>query len=296
MPDLRTLKLISFGRNTAITAATIHGLFEREGLAVETTETPNSTFQMRGLGKGEFDLASTAFDNVLAWSGREGTEFVAVAHAAESIILPMCVRPEIKSWEDLRGRPLAVDAVDTAYALVLRRMLREHGLEMERADYTLVPAGATGYRFESMEKGETFAAILNPPWNRRAAEAGMPGFGDHRDVLPDYPGGTFAVSPTWAAENRDALLGFLRALAGALKWVHHPETQELAAARIAAENGTTPEEAITAFARLPKELALNVDGLQVVLDLRVQFDLTPPMGPDIASYYDTSYAEAALAS
>jgi len=38
---------------------------------------------------------------------------------------------------------------------------------------------------------------------------------------------------------------------------------------------------------------LNLPGLQSVLDLRVQFRLTPPMGKDLAKYYDESlYREA----
>ena len=61
--------------------------------------------------------------------------------------LPVYVRPEIKTWDDLRGKALAVDAVDTAYALVLRRVLLAHGLEMDRGDYTLIAKGTTGLSF-----------------------------------------------------------------------------------------------------------------------------------------------------
>ena len=296
MPEERTLKLISFGASAAITAATIHGSLAKQGLNVDHTETPSSTEQMRGLGEGRWDIASTAFDNVLAWSGREGAEIVAIAPAAQGVVLPVVVRPEIKSWEDLRSKPLAVDAVDTAYALVLRRILLAHGLDMDRGDYTLVPAGATGCRLESMEKGETFAAVLNPPWNQRAVEGGMTAFGDHREVLPDYPGGVYAVTRAWADENRDVVVAFLRALAHAVSWMHDPATQELAAKRIAAENGSSPEAAQASFARIPNDLSINPDGLKVVLDLRVQFGLTPPMGPQLSAYLDTSFAKAALSS
>jgi hypothetical protein len=78
--------------------------------------TPNSTDQMLGLGKGSWQIVSTAFDNVLGWSGREGAEIVAIAQVSQGITLPVYVRPEITSWTDLRGKKLA-DA-DTAYALV----------------------------------------------------------------------------------------------------------------------------------------------------------------------------------
>ena len=294
MADLRTVRLISFGASPVVTAGTLHGSFERQGLAIDHTETPNSTVQMRGLSTGEFDIASTAFDNVLAWSGREGAEIVAIAPAGQGIVLPVVVRPEINDWEDLRGKPLAVDAVDTAFALVLRRVLQAHGLDLDEGDYEFVPAGATGYRFESMEKGETFAAVLNPPWNQRAIEAGMKAFGDQREVLPNYPGGVYAVSRKFTEENRDVVVGFLKGLIEASNWIADPATADLAAKRLAAESGSPEDEVKSRLGRITPDMTINRGGLEVVLDLRVRFGLTPPMGPDLSAYVDSSYGESAI--
>src|SRR5438309_2092388 len=141
---LRTLRVNVFSPDPARVAASARGLFAAEGIDIAVTLTPNSTVQMRGLGDGTWDLGATNFDNVLAWSGREGAEIVAVSQWRAGEYLPIYVRPEIRDWENLRGRRLAVDAVDTAYALVLRRVLLEHGLDLERGDYELVAVGATG--------------------------------------------------------------------------------------------------------------------------------------------------------
>lgn len=293
LPTARPVRLISFGASPVVSAGILCGSFTRQGLSIEHTETPNSTVQMRGLTTGEYDIASTAFDNVLAWSGREGTAIVAIAQASQGIVLPVVVRPEINDWEDLRGKPLAVDAVDTAFALVLRRVLQAHGLNLENGDYKFVPAGATGYRFESMEKGDTFAAVLNPPWNQRAIEAGMKAFGDHREVLPNYPGGVYAVSRKYAEENRAVVVGFLKGLIEASHWISDPETADLAAKRLAAESGSPADEVKSRLSRITPDMTINRDGLEVVLDLRVRFGLTPTMGSDLSVYVDTSYGEMA---
>ncbi|MFQ5851453.1 MAG: ABC transporter substrate-binding protein [Candidatus Binatia bacterium] len=291
---LRSLRLITFGADAATVIGRSRGMFAAGGFEVSVTITPNSTEQMRGLGAGTWEIASTAFDNVLAWSGREGAEIVAVAQVADRILLPVLVRPEIRDWKDLRGRRLAVDAVDTAYALVLRRILLAHGLDLKQGDYELVGVGATGRRLESMERGETFAGILNPPWDARAVEAGMVRFGDHREVLPDYPGGVFAVSRAWAQGHRDEMVGFLRSWLTALRWANDPANREEAIGLAAAEQGLRREAAAGHLTRLPREGGLNLSGLQSVLDLRIQFGLTPPMGPDLTRYYDLSYYQAAL--
>jgi len=285
-----------FNADAALIVARAKGWLAAEDLDTEVIVTPNSTDQMRGLSRGSWQIASTAFDNVLGWSGREGAEIIAVAQVAEGITLPVFVRPEIKSWEDLRGKPLAVDAVDTAYALVLRRVLRAHGLEMERGDYTLVAKGATEPRLESMMRGETFAAILNPPWDSKAAAAGMVRFADHREVLPDYPGGVFAVNRGWASANRGLLIKFLRAWDGALRWVHDVANRSEAVRIIAAEEQAGEQAAARKLAQAPKNGRLNIAGLQTVLDLRVQFGLTPPMGGELKNYLDDSVYQEAAAS
>jgi ABC-type nitrate/sulfonate/bicarbonate transport system substrate-binding protein len=283
-----------FNADAALIVARAKGLFAADGLEVEVVVTPNSTDQMRGLSQGSWPIASTAFDNVLGWSGREGAEIVAVAQVSQGITLPVFVRPEIKTWNDLRGKPLAVDAVDTAYALVLRRVLLAHGLEMDRGDYQLIAKGTTGHRLDSMQQGETYAGVLNPPWDGKAAAAGMVRFADHHEVLPDYPGGVFAVSRRWANDSRELLVSFLRAWDGGLRWLHEEKNRVEAIKLVAAEERLDDKGAARKLAQSPGDGQLHLAGLQSVLDLRVGFGLTPPMGKDLQRYFDpTFYREAA---
>ena len=292
MPELTKIGHITFGKSETVALARAGGLFEAQGLEVEVTRTPSSTEQMRGLIQGRWQIASTAFDNVLAWSEREGPEVVAIARASTGVNLPVYVRPEIQTWDDLRGKALAVDAVDTAYGLVLRRILQEHGLELDR-DYTFVPAGATGYRLESMEKGETFAGVLNPPWNARAEEAGMRLIARHSDVVPGYPGGVFAVSRPWGEANRATVVGFLRALLDAARWAGDPSRRSAAVTLTAGELNVSEERAAHELDDIPNPMRPEPDTYAIPLEIRLRFGLTPPHGPDIAAYLDHSYVDEA---
>jgi len=278
-----------FNIDVALASGRANEMFAAYGLEVDVRVTPNSTDQMRGLSSGAWQVASTAFDNVLGWSGREGAEINAVAQVSAGNTLPVYVRPEVKTWDDLRGKALAVDAVDTAYALVLRRVLLAHGLEMDRGDYTLIPKGTTGYRLDSMTQGETFAGVLNPPWDLKAEAAGMKRFADHREVLPDYPGGVYAVNRKWAGENRPVLLKYLRAWTEALRWAQDEKNRAEAIRVLAKAEKIDEKAAANRLRQAPKDGRLNLPGLQTVLDLRVQFGLLPPMGKDLAKYYDESF-------
>lgn len=291
MPDRLLINV--FNVDGALAVGLGKGIFSAHGIEVDVKITPNSTEQMRGLGQGSWQIVSTAFDNVLGWSGREGAEIVATSHVALANTLPVYVRPKIKTWQDLCGKAMAVDAVDTAYALVLRRVLLAHGLEMDRGDYTLIAKGTTGYRLDAMIAGECFAGVINPPWDRKAEAAGMVRKADHREVLPDYPGGVYAVSRRWAAENRGLLVRFLRAWNEALRLARDDKNRTEAIKYIAAVEKLDEQGAGNRLRQLPQDGSLNLPGLQSVLDLRVLFKLAPLMGEDLRVYYDRSFYQEA---
>ena len=291
--ELRKIRLNVFRTDAATVAAQVNGYFAAEGLKVGITPTPNSTVQMSGVSQGKFEIVSTAFDNVLAWSGREGAEIVVIAQVSDKAVLPVFVRPEIRNWNDLKGKKLAADAVDTAFALVLRRILLAHGLDLTAGDYELVALGATGTRLESMIKGETVAGVLNAPFDAKALAAGMRRIGDSKEVLPDYPSTVLAVSREWADKNRDTLLAYLRAWLKGMRWVEDPANHEGALKMVGAELKLNPKQAQQSIEELSNTGTLNLPGLQVVLDLRNQFGFKLNKGNKLPVYYDAAYFNAA---
>jgi ABC-type nitrate/sulfonate/bicarbonate transport system substrate-binding protein len=207
--------------------------------------------------------------------------------------LCLFVRPEIREWQDLGGKRLAADAVDTAYALVLRKILLTQGLDVARGDYELVAVGAGGRRRDSLLRGETFAAILSPPLDPDLEAAGVRLMADHRDVLPAYPGGVLAVSRAWAEAQPDVTIGFLSAWLDTLRWARQPDHEEEAVQILASELNIAPDRARDRLHQLPQDGSLNLPGLQTSLDLRLELGLTPPIGADLSRYYDASYFLAA---
>ena len=286
------LRVITFVPYPALVAADERGFFAAENLTVSWEITPSSTVQMQGLTAGRWDIAITSFDNLLASHVREGVPSVAFG-VVDRIDLPLYVRPEIATYEDLRGRPLAVDAVDTAFALVLRRMLLAHGLDLNRGDFTLVGAGAPQQRLDSITSGETYGGILNPPWNILGEQAGLHQLGHHSEVLPDYPGSVLASTREWLAQpdNRAAVVRFLRAWQRGAEWAvnNRAATREL----LARVRNVPPAAADNLLDATLTDLSLNPSGLATVRDLRVDLGLVPPPGPNVADYYDlTLYEEA----
>src|SRR5262249_56114815 len=88
----------------------------------------------------------------------------------------LIVQPEIRSYEDFRGKVMAVDAVDTAFALLLYKMLDLKGVK--KNEYEVKPVGGSLLRYQAMTKDKTYAAsMLNPPFSPQGLHPGLEAYG-----------------------------------------------------------------------------------------------------------------------
>jgi ABC-type nitrate/sulfonate/bicarbonate transport system substrate-binding protein len=292
--EFAAIRVITFVRYPALEIAAAHGLFEAENLDVSVEITPASIVQMQGLTTGRWDIAVTNFDNLLVSATREGVPSVAFG-VADRANLPFFVRPEVRGYEDLRGRPVAADAVDTAFALVLRRLLLAHGLDLARGDYSLLGVGANAERLASIRRGETVGAVLIPPFDTAAREAGLRQLGHHREVVPAYPGQMLAATAAWldTPTNRGAAVRFLRGWRRAAAWAADPANREAAVDLLATRQGISPTAAGVLLDGVLVDVAVDPAGPATVRDVRIALGLMDPPGPPLEQYFDRSLDEGA---
>ncbi|MFL4967651.1 MAG: ABC transporter substrate-binding protein [Xanthobacteraceae bacterium] len=199
-------------------AGLANGIFARHGIALALEFTDNSKNQRDGLAAGRFDIAQSALDNAVAMI-EVAKHDVIIVTGGDSGMNEFFVQPEIKSFADLRGRILVVDAPDTAYALQAKKILLQNGLE-EGRDYTVKPVGAGAFRFKAMaESKDNAAGILNLPFTVQAEQLGLHSLGRTIDLLGPYQaGGAFVMRP-WARQNGDTLERYIAAYVESLRWV-----------------------------------------------------------------------------
>jgi ABC-type nitrate/sulfonate/bicarbonate transport system substrate-binding protein len=162
---MQTVELICFpgAPNLPIFVAKEKGFFDQAGVAINMTTTPSSAFQAENLINGKFHIAGTAFDNVVAYQeGQGAVKFdrqpdLFAFMGATQVELAFIVAPEIASYQDVKGKSLALDAVATGFAFVLYEMLAKAGLQ--RGDYAFAAVGATPQRWEAVRAGQHVGTI-----------------------------------------------------------------------------------------------------------------------------------------
>ena len=277
------------------------GFFAKRGLAVEVLLAPNSGELRDGLAQNRHQIAHAASDNAVAMAEISKAD-IAIVMGGDNGWNRLFVQPEIATLADLRGKTVIVDAPNTAYALLLYKMLAAAGLK--KGDYEVKAIGSTFTRLQEMQKEKAYAAsMLNPPFSLQAARAGLKDMGAVVDTVGPYQATAGFVMRGWARDNADILVRYLQAQLDSLRWLYDPANKAEATALLATRLKLPPDVAAQTFAiatdpatGFAKDAAIDIAGFGNVLKLRAeiegQWGGTPP-APE--KYLDPAYRERALA-
>jgi ABC-type nitrate/sulfonate/bicarbonate transport system substrate-binding protein len=294
------------GFNWPIWVAQEKGFFAKHGIAPGITPTPSSAFQLQNLIEGKFDIAMTAIDNLVAYrEGQgeakvDGPDLIAFM-GGDNGFLRLVTVPEVKSFNDLRGKTLSVDALTTGYAFVLLELMERNGLVLNR-DYRTERAGGVLQRFNALMEKKHAGTMLISPFEVQAEAKGFNRLANAADVLGSYQGLVGGARKSWADANRDIVIGYIRAFAEAVEWLYAPQNRSEAIAIFRKNLPQAAEQAAnTAYDVLlsPKEgfqrrAQIDLKGVETVLRLRSKYGQPQKALTDPRRYYDDSFYRAAM--
>ena len=303
MPSLAKLRLIQFraGYNLPVHAGRAQGIFERHGLEIEITYTPGSLYISNALRKGEFELGHTGADDIVAdvedcGGGPSGLFIFMGLHSG---LLSIVGAPGMTTVESLRGKELAVDARASGFVFVLEKLLRSNGFGPD--DYRFVEIGGVDRRFQALLEGKVAGTMLLPPFAGNAVARGCHLLARGDQIVSCYQGTVGAAKRSWAEQNRDLLVSYIRAYVEATQWCFDVRNRASCLNLLATHNGLegkAAEETLDAlldseYGLYPKA-ELNLAGLKSVLELRAEMGFLKQPLPLAEKYIDLSYYNRAV--
>jgi ABC-type nitrate/sulfonate/bicarbonate transport system substrate-binding protein len=282
------------------------GFFGREGLTVALEITPNSVELAKNLHQGRYDLALTSVDNIVAYDEGQGeadlggpADFVAI-FGVDNGLLSVMAAPEVKTFAELKGKTLSVDAMTTGFAFVLRELLARNGVS--EADVQIVRVGGGAQRLEALLKKEQAATLLNTPLDLVAEAKGFNRLARARDQLGAYQGIVAAMRRERAKEQRPRVEAFIRGFHASVAWLADAANRDEAITLLTAKmRGMERPSAERAYEKLLdqtegiyRDLRIDRDGLATVLRLRSAYAPARKMLTEADRYIDLTYLDAAL--
>ncbi len=277
------------------------GIFAGFGVDLSLHETGSSKEQREQLAKGGVHIVQAAVDNALAMI-KSGTDVI-ILMGGEGGMNDFIVGSDIASVDDLRGRTLAVDSPDTAYALLARKILAGRGLTLGR-DYELRAVGNGSKRLHALKSDPTLAgAILNPPFSAEALLVGMRSLGSLDDLVGPYQaGGAFALR-AWAQAHPETVEGYVRGYLASLDWLRDRGNMAEAVGTLRERLHLDHDVACATYEQLcdpvrgfTPDAKFNGAGFDLVLSVRADTEGFDAALADPRAYVDLSFYDRVVAT
>ncbi|MBX2838234.1 MAG: ABC transporter substrate-binding protein [Gammaproteobacteria bacterium] len=278
------VSIFSNAGTVPIEIANREGFFAQHGLSVDIEPTTSSIQQMTGLIDGRYHIAATAIDNVIAYNCGQGAaptenrSELKVFLGSATYTLPLVVAPHISTFSDLKGSTIAVDAIDTGFAFLLREMLEMNGLSPETYDFRSI--GAPKERWLALKSNVADAALLNAHFEAQAHQQKYKTLLSDPNPWDNYQGNTFCAGREFL--NDGPVEAFTSAMLQSVEFTKNPINATVVAAALTHHLGDLePQAALDVANSLQGKQSILIDGLPVsrsgiatVLHLREKYTST----------------------
>ncbi|HTN71878.1 MAG TPA: ABC transporter substrate-binding protein [Methylomirabilota bacterium] len=150
------------------------GVWGKNGLDVDTSPQLVREKAVEALKSGHVDLISGNHHNLYVRNAKNGEDFVHLAQATNNWTEnKLVVSPALRSVQDLRGKKIVADKLNSHAGLNIWLFLRQEGLDVDRGDVELVELrGSSEERWQRVVSGEFAGTFVSIPHDARAAKAG----------------------------------------------------------------------------------------------------------------------------
>jgi NitT/TauT family transport system substrate-binding protein len=194
------------------------GFFKQEGLDADLIYIASSFTMAQAMLAREVAV-STANSQVVVDSGLEGGSLAAIGAVINVVAFYVMAPPEIKSIEDLKGKPVGVTRFGASTDFGLRKLLVKYGLEPGR-DVPILQIGGMPEIAAAISKRTIYAAPMSYPMAYKAQEAGMRIlYNLAKEEIPFMHVG-ITTSRGFLKERRAQAKAFLRAYGRAVHFMH----------------------------------------------------------------------------
>jgi ABC-type nitrate/sulfonate/bicarbonate transport system substrate-binding protein len=283
-----------------VTIAKNEGFFTREGLDVEFLQPipGGADNQITALHNDSVDVTHVATP-FLVRAALNGSDAVAIAAEFANPIYSIIAKPEIASIAKLKGRIVGLADEYGTISLSTRKLFALRGLN--RGEFGVRVIEGTSGRLACLRRGDCDAVVLGQPQDLAAVEQGYRDIGSTTDAVPELLYTVTAVRRSWADANKETMVRYVRALAGAFDFIRDGANRDRVAATVM-RSTNAPEkiarETLALFFApergvLPRRGEIDPKGLAQVIAMLGEAGTVKPPLPTPDRFIDLQYLHAA---
>jgi NitT/TauT family transport system substrate-binding protein len=194
------------------------GYLKQEGLDQDLIYISSSSTMGQAMMAGEVAI-STANSQAVIDTGLQGGDLVAMGAIVNFVALYVMAPPEIKSVEDLRGKPVGVSRFGATTDFAMQMFLKKYGLEPVR-DVPIIQIGGVPELAAALSKRSIYAAAMSYPMGLVAQQTGIKVLANlAKEEIPFVHLG-LTTTRRFMKERRAHAKAFVRAYGRAVHFMH----------------------------------------------------------------------------
>ena len=193
------------------------GFFEEFGLDVQPVLLRGTSITIQALVSESLYLPLGSADSTIG--NAPSTDLVAVSGVVGGLTQAIVAAKRYKSIKELRGSTIGVQVLTSGATNVLKRILKQNGLEFP-ADYKLLSVGGGNFNLAALTSGQIGATYLVVPLDAVAEQQGFNVLGYLKDTFRNYQLSVIAAKRAWAEKNRPILVRFLKGIVRSHRWIY----------------------------------------------------------------------------
>jgi NitT/TauT family transport system substrate-binding protein len=202
------------------------GFYKEEGLDVDTIYIASSPIAAKATLAGEI-VISAQNSQVIADSGLQGADLVAIGAAVNIVPFYVMTVPEINRVSDLKGKTIGVSRFGAATDFGMRMFLAKHGLAAHR-DVAFIQIGGMPEIAAALSKKIIAAAPMSYPMVYVAEQGGAKVLANlAKDEIP-FVHLTLTTTKRFLKDKRPQARAFLRAYGKAMHFLYNRQGESLA--------------------------------------------------------------------
>jgi len=202
------------------------GYLKQEGLDSNLIYIAASSTMAQAMMAGEVAI-STANSQAVVDTGLQGGDLVAVGAIVNFVALYVIAAPEIKTVQDLRGKPVGVTRFGATTDFAMQMFLKKYGLEPVR-DVPIIQIGGVPELAAALSKRSIYAAAMSYPMGLVAQQAGMKMLANlAKEEIPFVHQG-LTTTGKFMRERRAQAKAFVRAYGRAVHFMHNRKEESKA--------------------------------------------------------------------
>ncbi len=282
-----------------LTVAERKGFFVREGINLEVVPIAGGTDRIvAALDKGEIDAGKNATPYLIQ-AVLKGSDAVAIIAQTTNPVYSLIVRPEIKSFADLRGKTVGLSTAGDTITLSAVRLLASKGLKP--ADFRAKAVVGTPARFDCLKSGECAAVPMGQPEDLDAMRQGYPRLAFTYEAGADLIFNVDMVRRSWGDKNKDSLVRLVRGFVAAYRFINDAKNHDEVRTIVKDSLKTSDEIARQIFRPyseadknvLPRQGELDLAAFDRVLTLMAEAGVIPTPVAPAGRFVDLQFLRAA---